>query len=878
MKNGSPITGASFSSYTTPTTTTADSGISFSVEVSNSIGSVTSGTAKLTVNASAVAPAIVSQPTSQAVTVGQPATFKVAADGTAPLNYQWLKNGVNIPGANSPTYTTPAASPSDNGTTHQVVVSNAKGSVTSSPAKLIVDQSAIAPTMTAQPLNETVTVGQTATFSVVANGTAPLNYQWQKNGINISGATSPSYTTPATTAGDNGSTYAVVISNSSGTVTSNPASLTVSVATVAPSITSQPTSQTVTAGQIATFSVTASGTAPLNYQWQKNGANISGATSSSYTTPATTSGDSGSVFQVVVTNTKGSVTSNSASLTVASATVAPSITAQPVNQTVSAGQTATFMAAANGTAPLSYQWQKNGANISGATFSNYTTPVTTTADTGSTYRLVVSNAKGTATSNSATLTVSAAAVAPSITSQPSGQTVTSGQTATFTASANGTAPLNYQWQKNGSNISGATSSSYTTPATTTADSGSTFRVVVNNSAGTATSNSAALTVNGAAVAPSITSQPSNQTVTAGQTATYTVAASGTAPLAYQWQKDGSNIGGATSPSYTTPATTSGDSGSTYRAVVSNSAGTATSNLATLTVNAAAVAPTITTQPTNQTVTAGQTATFTIAASGTAPLAYQWQKDGTNISGGTMASYTTSATTTADSGSAYRALVSNSIGTATSNSATLTVNSGTLKSYKTNFPLAENPISESGHWINGGTDGLDWGNVQVGANHVYGTNLPSIYGDPTAVLTGSWSSDQQAQGTVSVNTSQPNCCHEVELRLRTTITAHSITGYEINCSVSSGSPYVQIVRWNGPLASFAYVNTTGSTGCVNGDIFKATIVGSTITVYKNGNQVLQGIDSTFTSGSPGVGFYDNQDSNWSDFGFSSFTATEISGAP
>jgi hypothetical protein len=251
----------------------------------------------------------------------------------------------------------------------------------------------------------------------------------------------------------------------------------------------------------------------------------------------------------------------------------------------------------SGTAPLSYQWQKNGANIAGATSATYTTPATTTSDSGSTFKVVVSNSAGTATSNAATLTVNPAPVAPTITTQPANQTVTAGQTATFAVVASGTAPLSYQWQKNGANIAGATSASYTTPATTTSDSGSTFKVVVSNSAGTATSNAATLTVNPAPVAPTITTQPANQTVTAGQTATFTVVASGTAPLSYQWQKNGANIAGATSASYTTPATTTSDSGSTFKAVVSNSAGTATSNAATLTVNPAP-APAIQVNPTS----------------------------------------------------------------------------------------------------------------------------------------------------------------------------------------------------------------------------------------------------------------------------------------
>jgi len=179
---------------------------------------------------------------------------------------------------------------------------------------------AAAPTITTQPASQTVTAGQTATFSVVATGTAPLNYQWQKNGTNISGATSASYTTAATTSADSGSTFDVVVNNSAGSVTSTAATLTVTAAAVAPTITTQPANQTVTAGQTATFSVTATGTAPLSYQWQKNGANITGATSAGYTTPATTAADSGSKFDVVVSNTAGSVTSNAASLTVNAAT------------------------------------------------------------------------------------------------------------------------------------------------------------------------------------------------------------------------------------------------------------------------------------------------------------------------------------------------------------------------------------------------------------------------------------------------------------------------------------------------------------------------------------------------------------------------------
>ncbi|HSY99688.1 MAG TPA: choice-of-anchor D domain-containing protein, partial [Terriglobales bacterium] len=149
----------------------------------------------------------------------------------------------------------------------------------------------------------------------------------------------------------------------------------------------------------------------LSYQWQKNGVNIAGATLASYTTPVTATTDSGSTFDVVVSNTAGSVTSSAATLTVNAAVVAPTITTQPVSQTVTAGQTATFGVVAGGTAPLSYQWQKNGVNIAGATLASYTTPVTATTDSGSTFDVVVSNTAGSLTSTKATLTVNPALVA-----------------------------------------------------------------------------------------------------------------------------------------------------------------------------------------------------------------------------------------------------------------------------------------------------------------------------------------------------------------------------------------------------------------------------------------------------------------------------------
>jgi hypothetical protein len=176
----------------------------------------------------------------------------------------------------------------------------------------------------------------------------------------------------------------------------------------APKITTQPTAQSVSAGKTATFSVTATGTAPLAYQWQRSGTAITGATASSYTTPAVASTDNGATFEVTVTNSVGSITSNAATLTVTAAAVAPAIVTQPASQTVAVGQSVTFSVVATGTAPLTYQWFKNGTAIAGATALSYASPAAATTDNGATFKVTVTNSIGAITSSAATLTVTAA--------------------------------------------------------------------------------------------------------------------------------------------------------------------------------------------------------------------------------------------------------------------------------------------------------------------------------------------------------------------------------------------------------------------------------------------------------------------------------------
>ncbi|HXI73824.1 MAG TPA: immunoglobulin domain-containing protein [Verrucomicrobiae bacterium] len=168
------------------------------------------------------------------------------------------------------------------------------------------------PAITAQPQSQGVATGNSATFSATATGTAPLAYQWRFAGTNISGATTNPFVLASAQA-TNAGNYSVVITNIAGSITSSVAVLTVTNA--APFIATQPQGQSVLAGQSATFSVTASGTLPLNYQWRLGGTNISGATTNPFVLANVQGSDAGN-YTVVITNIAGSITSSVAALNI----------------------------------------------------------------------------------------------------------------------------------------------------------------------------------------------------------------------------------------------------------------------------------------------------------------------------------------------------------------------------------------------------------------------------------------------------------------------------------------------------------------------------------------------------------------------------------
>ena len=212
----------------------------------------------------------------------------------------------------------------------------------------------------------TVIQGQAATFTVSGEGTGPFTYQWFLNGQPISGATSNSYTIASTTAGDNGDSFTVIVTNAAGTVTAGPYTLTV---LIPPAITQQPVNQTVTAGQQATFSVSvvSAATTPLNYQWAQNGTAISGATTATFTTAATSIGDSGATYSVKVSNTAGSVTSSAATLTVNP--IVPTLTFAAIPSEIYGNPPFTVSASSASSGAITYSVVSGPATISGNTLT-----------------------------------------------------------------------------------------------------------------------------------------------------------------------------------------------------------------------------------------------------------------------------------------------------------------------------------------------------------------------------------------------------------------------------------------------------------------------------------------------------------------------------
>ena len=664
------------------------------------------------------------EPISQTNAVGQTVTFSVfltTNDTAPPYFFQWqfngiyLTNGGNISGVTNNTLVINDLQLTNAGT-YSAIVMNYGGSAISSNAVLGVTNVPVV--IVVQPVDAMVGVGATATFSVSvnANATPPLVYQWLfngspltngiQNGVRISGVTNATLTLTNVQTAYEGN-YSVLVTNPDNSVASSNAFLTV---VAFPQITNQPTGLSNSVGAAVAFSVGAVGQVPLKYLWWFNGTNrlvngsqtggsvVSGATTNQLIISNAQTNNSG-FYSVVVTNIVGSVTSSPAFLDITN--IPPAISIQPTNQTVGVGTNVSFVVVAPiGTPPLRYQWwfagspltngTQNGTQISGATNATLTLSNVKT-NFGGNYSVVVTNYGGSVTSSNATLTV---LMVLQIFVQPTNfLAIAVSSNATFTVAAIGQNPLIYHWQTtngvnlvNGAHILGANTSSLTFTNAQTTNTGF-YQVVITNVVGAVTSSVVNLVVTN--IPPAITLQPTSHSVGAGSNATFTVSATGTVPLSYQWQRVGTNMvgtnlvnggnvsGAATNVLKFTPAQLT-NAGS-YWVIVTNFGGSVTSSVAALTVGN--FPPAITIQPTNQVTGVSSNVTIVVVATGTEPLVYQWwlnvtnrvvnglQTGGETISGATSNVLTINNVQTNDNGS-YSVVITNNFGSVTSSNAVL----------------------------------------------------------------------------------------------------------------------------------------------------------------------------------------------------------------
>jgi len=714
------VTGATASSYTTPALALSDNTARLRVVITNTAGSVTSDAALLTVTPPAIS--ITNQPAAANTTVGGSATFTVAAtvSGGGAVSYQWqqLPSGgswADLPGATAASYTATNVQLAQTGSQFRCVVSSPNAtSVTSSAASLNVLQ-------------------QIQLWNMETNPGWTLGTSWQwdtaqgPGGAGIDPATAASgtrilgYNLTTITLGRKGD-YANSISTPSYATT--PAINTTTYSSVRLQFQRWLGIESFSFDRVAIDWSTNGTTWTSIYANPASTVQDSSWTLMSYDLPAGAAGAATLFIRWGMIQSDGSVTYGGWNLDDVAILGAPTnpnsppvIVQQPAPQTVFVGQNATFTVQAAGTATLVYQWQRSndgGSNwnpVAGATTASYTLTATALSDNAARFRCFVSNTQGNATSNSATLTVQAAPAAPTINTHPQGTTLASGQNTTLSVTATGTA-LTYQWyQGNSGNtaspISGATSASFTTPNLVATTS---YWVRVSNPGGSADSNTATVNIGNTG---SFTISPATVSAAEGdsgaQNLTFTVSRSGgstgnvgvsyatvggTATAGSDFVAVSSTLtwlsGDTTNRTFTVTLNgdTTGEADESFTVALSAPTGGATlanPSSATVTIlnDDAIAAPTITGQPSNQTVSTGATATFTVTATGIGTLTYQWQQSSDGeanwsvLSSATAASYTTPVTVLGDNNKRYRCLVSNSGGSTASTGAVLTVTSGPL---------------------------------------------------------------------------------------------------------------------------------------------------------------------------------------------------------
>jgi len=739
VANGGRISGATTSTLVITNAQPTDTGNYFAV-LSATGGSITSQVAVVQVG---TPPVIAQAPASQTNLAGANATFTATASGTAPLAYQWLLNGTPLTddahriGSTTTNLALTNLTLTDAGN-YTFIVTNIFGRATSGVAVLTV---LLPPSLTQQPQSRTNLAGQSTTFSATATGTAPLNYQWFLNGEaladtgRISGANSSSLNLTNLQLSDAGN-YWLVVSNPVAVATS-----TIAVLTVNPVVCFPPDSGLVGWWQAegnghdaanGNFATLSNGVAfspgEVGQSFSFDGANDfirippsaslnvgtnSGLTIECWINPASVAGQQPLVEwnNPLLTRTDGAhlwisvASAGSLYVNLVDSVLNNHIFSSPAGIVTpnTFQHVAVTYDKASGIATFYY----NGAAVATQNIGVFT-PLTThplyfghrpygsgyfytgLMDEVGLYNRALTPTELQSLYNSSTL--GRCATAPVVLQPLPSLSVPVGSNAGFNAVVAGSQPLTYQWYfnnvalTNDAHFNGATSNQLTITATQTNDAGN-YRLVVSNSTGASTSTVATVQVG---FAPAFTLQPVSQTNLVGNTTAFFAVASGSEPLNYQWYQNTTALTndarhfGTTTTNLTITNLVVSDAGN-YTLRVTNPFGGATSVVAILTIP---TPPSITTQPRGFSVPVGMPVTLSAAATGTAPLRYQWVLNSNPVPNATNFSLTISNLLASDFGN-YQLVVTNFGGAITSAIAPLTVGNiatwGSL-SQAASFPL------------------------------------------------------------------------------------------------------------------------------------------------------------------------------------------------
>jgi hypothetical protein len=350
---------------------------------------------------------ITQHPTSLTVNEAQSFSLNVQASGDGALAYQWSKNNINIPGATSASYGIASANLSNAGS-YNVTITNNGILVTSLNALVSVNKTIEPISISQQPQVLNLTAGDSINLSVDITGDGPFYYQWQKEGSLLIGETNSALYIAESTEANSG-TYRVNISNGVSEVSSNFVRVTVNAIIEPVMIIQHPQKLTVVEGDTAHFQIRATGGGFVTYQWRKNSINIPNAYTNQLDIDITDINNAGD-YDAIVTNSRGSKTSNTATLTVISAEVPVWISIQPTSESVFLTDSINLRTTASGGGILSYQWFFNEQIIVGANQAEYSINTATLEDEGS-YKVVVNNTYSTEESLEAFVSVTAKPVA-----------------------------------------------------------------------------------------------------------------------------------------------------------------------------------------------------------------------------------------------------------------------------------------------------------------------------------------------------------------------------------------------------------------------------------------------------------------------------------